>query len=178
LLGGLLLLASAALWIDRSEPFDAPRADPRELSWSDDRPSGPSALDEERSALEGEPFEVHADPSEPLEALTGRVIDAGGGPIAGAVIAFRTKRVSSDDQGAFIAELPRGIHFMNVFASGYAPANEQALVPGDLTIALLPEAVIEGRLVQGESEEGVPHASLLLLGTDLRAATSDVTGAL
>jgi hypothetical protein len=84
--------------------------------------------------------------------------------------------VTTTRWGAFIVDLPEGHQRLMVSARGYAPAIEDVRVPGSISIALVPEAVIEGRMLQGTGTGGVAGAELILKGSDLRSGATGADG--
>ena len=120
--------------------------------------------------------------------LSGRVLDAGGGVIAGAFVrasgydltddgthearAFQTE---SDGDGNYRLQLPRGRHKLVAGADGYAEASEARELSMDTTkdFSLQPAAHIAGRVVTRDGQS-VPGARVRALrGDGWRDALAD-----
>jgi protocatechuate 3,4-dioxygenase beta subunit len=112
--------------------------------------------------------------------LSGRVLDAGGGPIAGALVtaewnrsgasSFGPKRVfaaRSDDNGEFAAPLQRGHYRVSVHADGYAIAIHWLDVTTDLRrdFTLEPAGSVSGTVLARSDRAPVANASVELFVT-------------
>lgn len=126
-------------------------------------------------------------------ALSGTIRDASGGPIAkarvrriamGKEVVLHGSSATSDDNGAYElcvnARWP-GWVAVEVSADGYAALVFRRVVPGRITadFALVPEAVIAGRVVRDDNGEPIANAYVHAPGTDDspgRAALTDANG--
>jgi RNA polymerase sigma factor (sigma-70 family) len=101
------------------------------------------------------------------DTLSGRVLDSGGGTIAGAQVRIAVDAAGNglaaalpmaiaDGQGTFQVTLPRGRHGFVVEADGYAPTEELVQVLGDQTrdFRLNAAGQLSGRVVRRGSPEG------------------------
>lgn len=102
--------------------------------------------------------------------LRGRVLDIGGGPVAGAEVSTRLGNAweggvsvpaFTDSDGAFALWTRPGSVMLTAHASGYAPATTRAGSPGEgLELHLIPESVIEGRVVAAGTDEPIAAAAV------------------
>lgn len=87
--------------------------------------------------------------------LCGRVVNAQGRPVAGAVVALADlgMTVQTDAQGGFCFAAPAGTHSLSVFAVGYQQSRVDARAGTDsaLEIKLRPVQVLEGPLATNPS---------------------------
>lgn len=106
--------------------------------------------------------------------LRGRVLDAGGGVIAGARVRAssyvrlvddtheaRAFEARSDAEGRYQLQLPAGTHQLQVEADGYASATEARNLLGDdqtRDFALQPAARLSGRVLRKDSRQPVAGA--------------------
>ena len=105
--------------------------------------------------------------------LRGRVLDAGGGVIAGARVRVssyvrlvddtheaRAFEARSDAEGRYQLQLPGGSHQLQVEADGYGSATERRTLLGDQTrdFALQPAARLSGRVMRADSRQPVAGA--------------------
>ena len=116
--------------------------------------------------------------------LQGRLYDGGSGlPIAGAsieIIGATTTTVMSDSEGAFIAaDLAQGSYNIALSKNGYYPQNFQTVLSTDVQhfydVGMLADTAVltdnsvtyRGRIVNGETGEGISGASVSLAGQAL-----------
>jgi hypothetical protein len=172
-LAGALVIAAAVALLFWSRPSPVERVHRR---------LGPPRLTE---AARGVPIAAPAESTGPAAAadqpptnarsvtLSGRVLDAGGGFIAGARIRAtiyvrlpddsheaRTVDAMSDADGRYRLGLLPGHHQLRVEADGYAGAAESRLVMGDQSrdFSLQPAARIAGRVVLADTRQPVVGA--------------------
>lgn len=145
-----------------------------------------------RSGAEGAEQASAAEPSRAVRAgdgVSGSVIDASGGPIAGARLEARSvggeeraEAALSDDVGQFELSLPAGTWELSVHADGYASTRRLVESPTSaLDLPLSPAARIRGRVVSGPDRDGVGGVSVSAVKSNgrpySRAVTlSDATG--
>jgi hypothetical protein len=147
----VFLVAGLALWRGRSMPApSAPAVAAREH-----RGLRPIAAPGQRGVEASSAPHVRDG-----HVLGGRVLDVGGGAIAGARLGFwlfgppapdrEVVAVVADGAGAYRATLPAGAHHAVVQADGYAPARAQVSVFGDQTreFRLQPASTIAGRVIR------------------------------
>ncbi|HTV18807.1 MAG TPA: carboxypeptidase-like regulatory domain-containing protein [Polyangiaceae bacterium] len=96
--------------------------------------------------------------------IAGRVLDALGGPIAGALLSASdvgesTRSVTvSDGSGAFQLDVSRGAHWLHVRAEGYSQQRLHVLAPRDaLSVMLAPASSLTGRVIAQGSREPMPN---------------------
>ena len=106
-------------------------------------------------------------------ALRGRVIDALGGPVAGAIIAvtFDEDRAgvpaTSDTKGEFIAWVTPGLAFVKASSPGYAEASTSGYAPEHhFDMSLLPGSAIVGRAVTRPGGAPVAGAHIEAIAVD------------
>ena len=120
--------------------------------------------------------------------LSGRVLDAGAGAIAGArVLAHlhgETTRpelvlAQTDRQGAYRLTLPRGFHLLVADADGYAQAWTRLWLVGGTArdFRLIPAAGIAGRVVEKGTDRPVAGARVRAAGYGPDEVESDAEGA-
>lgn len=106
--------------------------------------------------------------------LSGRVLDAGGGPVPGAAVRASglTRspvpllfQAQSDDAGTFRLTLTAGNFSLRAEAEGYAPALDHVTLVHDTTrdLRLIPAARLLGRVVERQTREPVADAEVWLL---------------
>jgi protocatechuate 3,4-dioxygenase beta subunit len=96
--------------------------------------------------------------------VSGRIVDATGGPIAGALITVRAalpsehaSNITSDESGRFALSVPEGAIDLGVQSEGYARAVRSLQAPAQgLTIMLLPGSSISGRVVARGTRRPLP----------------------
>lgn len=113
--------------------------------------------------------------------IEGRVNDATGGVVAGALVATATLAsgaravAKSDDKGMFTLWVEPGLVKLDASAQGYAPGTARGLAPGHFFgIHLLPGATLVGRAVLAGTETPVGGAlieAIQVEGGGLRAST-------
>jgi len=95
--------------------------------------------------------------------ITGIVADISGGPIAHAQVRAATSQwagadqfpaIETDEHGAFSMYVRPGDILVSAVADGYAPASDTGRAPGKLEILLVPEASLEGTVV--DAKTGAP----------------------
>lgn len=112
---------------------------------------------------------VHPDGS----VLTGKVVDATGGSIAGALISVRAAGdaavvggTMSNREGGFALRLPAGEFDVLAVAEAYAAASVRAQVPSTgLTLVMEPAASIEGRAVSADTDDPIEGAKVVAIPT-------------
>jgi carboxypeptidase family protein len=100
--------------------------------------------------------------------IAGRVVDASGGPVAGAVVTLRppgalavTAVVMSEADGRFAAHVPDGTFDVIARAEAYSQAARRARSPArGVTLALAPAAAIVGKVVSGDTDQPVGSVSV------------------
>jgi protocatechuate 3,4-dioxygenase beta subunit len=131
-------------------------------------------------------FDLHLAPDG--LALSGKVTDSGGGPIAGARVVAIGSRFGerspdasgirlfgsrADEAGHYLMTLAAGLYDLQVEADGYAPTTTLQLpVSADLVhdVRLHPAARLAGRVVERSTRAPVAAASVTLLGSRMAAA--------
>jgi carboxypeptidase family protein len=109
--------------------------------------------------------------------LAGRVLDATGGPIAGASlvagVSGATASVRSGEDGAFELYLPRGSNLVRVGADGYSEYIRQLWAPSaDLELVLTPASSISGRVLSEAHEAPLSNVTVHVVnGNGLRVAS-------
>jgi hypothetical protein len=106
--------------------------------------------------------------------LSGKLIDAGGGPVPRGQVAVlpvdddRLYRATADDEGTFQIMLPFGWYRVVGRAAGYAPVTVWVSLHQDASVELrlLAAARVEGRVVMQEDDRPVAGADVLLSSTD------------
>ncbi|MEY2933125.1 MAG: hypothetical protein RL033_3874 [Pseudomonadota bacterium] len=133
-------------------------------------------------ALEGDQLDSITLVLEPGgERLEGRVVDATGGPIAGAIVAVAPPNHPafhslSNAAGAFVFGLPPGAVQVTASAEGYASDSIHTLVPeSGLKLVLAPASSIAGRVTVAGSETAVAGVLVRAVETGVgRIAPSSV----
>lgn len=113
--------------------------------------------------------------------LSGVIEDATGGVIEGALVTIEAASggslaaTLSDREGRFEAWASPGHVSVRAAATGYAATTEQLVLPsGPVTLTLMPESIIAGRVLDAESGEPLDHALVSArLGNDGIAHRSD-----
>jgi protocatechuate 3,4-dioxygenase beta subunit len=109
-------------------------------------------------------------------ALTGVVRDAGGGPIAHAFVNAGEAIAEADDDGRYLLWLDPTLPTATASADGYAPQERNELPAAHLDFALLPEAHIDGTVVDGTTGRAMPQTHVFATtddGTTLDAVSDD-----
>jgi hypothetical protein len=102
--------------------------------------------------------------------MSGSVVDAGAGPVPGAIVQVNPELGSpafaiADRSGAFVAYVAPGSVELFAAADGYAPARRRAVAPSDgLKIVMAPGGTMAGRVVEEKSGRLIPDLDLTLLG--------------
>jgi len=119
----------------------------------------------------------------PNDGVDGRVVDATGGPIAGAFVTARevnagtTPQVNastemnavalSDSSGSFHLEAPAGLLEIAARADGYSAMTRHVAAPArDATLVLAPGASLKGRVVAEAGETPIPGARVTAINVD------------
>ena len=125
------------------------------------------------------------------ETVTGIVVDALGGSIAGAEVRVVTLSapdapgasvgvtVRADAEGRFRVDVPRGWVRLVALAEGYAPADVTRVAPVQgVHLVLSPESTIEGYVLAGGSTQPVSGATVRARGPwgEAQIAVSDTDG--
>lgn len=119
--------------------------------------SGPSARPGASSAPERSPAPAGV-------RVSGRVLDAQGGPVVGAAVVARTApsqpplaRAVSGERGEFVLAVPSGPLQLQASAAPYAIALADVLAPArHVTLVMAPSASIIGQVVASDTGAGVP----------------------
>jgi protocatechuate 3,4-dioxygenase beta subunit len=119
--------------------------------------------------------------SNDLALVKGRVEDAGGGPIAGARISLVwpegvNASATSDEHGAFELRVARGEIEIEATAHGYASGSSDGVAPGEIVIALVPESVLVGRVLDLESGHGLAGITVQADELQDRSVSTDSEG--
>lgn len=115
----------------------------------------------------------------PTGALTVKVMDATGGPIAGAVVATEFTRVGSTDSTGKCQIDPASLGLplageLTASAEGYGTETKYYRSPSTVIFKLLPQSRISGRVV--EKETGNPVAGIAVDMGDAPLAVTDTDG--
>ena len=132
-------------------PPSVPPAAPKTLAGRKAAPAGERAQTSARDESSLRTF-INSTPSAgALQAaqLCGRVVDAQGRPVAGALVALADlgTTVQTDARGAFCVSAPAGVHPMTVLAMGYQQTRLEARTgeaAAPLEVKLRPVPVLEG----------------------------------
>jgi hypothetical protein len=112
--------------------------------------------------------------------VRGRVNDISGGPVRGAIVTLvsnesRSAVTESNANGEWQAWVAPGPLRASAMADGYATATMRAIAPGQfIELALTPESVLEGRVVEAGTDTPVPGARVSVASG--RAAFTDADG--
>ncbi len=115
--------------------------------------------------------------------VSGRIVDIGGGVIAGATVVLdrklRAVKVSSDASGRFHIRTPAGAVSLRVVADGYVSQSVYTASPAKgVEIQLMPASALRGVVVHVESGQPVPGALVEVLeGGRYSEERSDERGA-
>ena len=104
--------------------------------------------------------------------ITGTVLDATGGVVAGATVEQSYQlggqvpsKSTSDDDGRFSISTRRGLAVLLAHADGYAAARFQVAAPAsDVVLSLEPESRLSGTVYEKESDRRVPYAVVQAVG--------------
>src|SRR5207237_9720526 len=131
-------------------PPSVPPAAPKTLAGRKAAPAGERAQTSARDESSLRTF-INSTPSAgALQAaqLCGRVVDAQGRPVVGALVALADlgTTVQTDARGAFCVSAPAGVHPMTVLAMGYQQTRLEARTgaAAPLEVKLRPVPVLEG----------------------------------
>jgi hypothetical protein len=111
----------------------------------------------------------------PNEGVDGRVIDATGGPIAGAFVTARevgagsdvTSAALSDERGAFHLEAVTGLLEIAARADGYSRMSRHVAAPArDATLVLAPGTRLEGLVLAERGETPIAGARVAAINDD------------
>jgi hypothetical protein len=92
----------------------------------------------------------------------GRVVGHGGAPLAGVLIRTADRQVTTSADGTFEIWRRPGSVALEVRAAGYATQRTTAEIPGRVDLALVPEAMVHGRVTIASRQEPVPGAFISL----------------
>jgi hypothetical protein len=114
----------------------------------------------------------------------GRVLDLGGGAVAGALVTVHSARATtdaaaaitrSDDRGVWSASADAGEVVAIAAASGYSDGSARGLCPdNDIAVVLTPESVLFGRVLEARSRQPIAGAQVT---AQAEPAGDDDTGA-
>ncbi|MCW5801206.1 MAG: carboxypeptidase regulatory-like domain-containing protein [Deltaproteobacteria bacterium] len=111
--------------------------------------------------------------------LTGTVVSAVGGPIAGAVViarAFDAAVVARTDERGWFA-MWVGDDLQQVHADGYASGSARVWPPAEVAIALTPESTLAGTVADGATRRPVANARVVLGSADGQRSFTTLAGA-
>jgi len=100
--------------------------------------------------------------------LRGIVRELSGGIVEGAHVSSGAAHTRSDAEGRFLLWVPPGAETaVRARADGYTDGEAPGVAPGrTFEIALLPEAILRGRVVHGESGAAIAHARVIISAAD------------
>jgi hypothetical protein len=121
------------------------------------------------------------------EAVSGTVVDASGGPIAGALVTLQPAGVEpptllrTDARGAFKGQVTPGEIDVLASAEAYSNATLRVRAPvAGVTLVLAPAAAIVGRVINATSNQPLEDVAVLVFPQDApgapRTAASDAEG--
>jgi hypothetical protein len=101
------------------------------------------------------------------EGVSGRVLDASGGVLAGALVSVRASdqtviaAASSDSDGNFRLDVPPGLLEVRAELAAYAPAARAVQAPSrGIEMSLSPASTITGRVIDRATERAIPGAQV------------------
>ncbi|HEX5098647.1 MAG TPA: carboxypeptidase-like regulatory domain-containing protein [Polyangiaceae bacterium] len=122
------------------------------------------------------------------EGVDGRVVDANGGPVAGAFVTARevsaggqvTAATLSDSRGSFHLEVSSGLLELAARAEGYSSMTRHVAAPArDATLVLAPGTSIQGRVLTQAADMPIGGARVTAINEDgllLRGLEAETSG--